>query len=137
MGALTILTIARSAFGERLKRRAGPLYERIAAELRADAFGYLVFLRLVPVFPFFLVNVSAGLFRVPVRTFVLATFIGRLPATFMYVSLGEELGRVEAAGQLLSPTTFATLTGLGCLALVPVALRHRRRWRERRAERRL
>jgi uncharacterized membrane protein YdjX (TVP38/TMEM64 family) len=80
----------------------------------------------VPFFPFFLVNMIAGLFGLPARTFVLATLIGRMPAVFLYVSLGEELGRVSGVSELLSPGIFLALTGIGCLALLPVLLAHRR-----------
>ncbi len=129
-GAAVVFTVARltagTAFGLRLRARAGPLGDTVVADLRANAFGYLLVMRLVPLFPFFLVNVLAGLAALPLRTFVLATILGRLPAAFLYVSLGEEVGRVSSFAELASGRIVATLCGLALLALVPVVVAHRR-----------
>lgn len=134
-GALVVHAIARrslgTALGARLRARAGPFYDRVAAELGRNAFSYVVSMRLVPMFPFFLVNVVAGLFRVPARTFALATLLGRVPGTFLYVSLGQEVGRIERPEDLISPTSLAALTGLGLLALGPTLVRHLRNRRPR------
>ncbi len=131
-GALVVFSLARlsagTALGARLRARAGPVYETVARDLKENAFGYLVVMRLIPVFPFFLVNVMAGLVGLPARTFALATLIGRIPAAFLYVSLGEEVGRVSSVEELASPRIVATLTGLGLMALLPVGLAH---WRRR------
>ena len=130
-GALVVYLAARrslgTALGRRLRARAGPFYDRVAAELGANAFSYIVSMRLVPMFPFFLVNVVAGLFRVPVRAFGLATLFGRIPATFVYVNLGQEAGRIEKMEDMLSPGLLLGLTGLGLLALLPALLRRLRR----------
>lgn len=129
-GALVVFYLVRlsagTGWGERLRARAGPLAARVAADVRANAFGYLLVARLVPMFPFFLVNILAGLFAVRPSTFLLATLIGRLPAAFLYVSLGEELGRVATIDELVSPGIVVALTGLGLLALLPVWLGRRR-----------
>lgn len=130
-GALVVFAVARrsarSRLGKRLRARAGPIYDTVAADLRANAFGYLLVMRLVPFFPFFLVNIVAGLFGVPARTFALATLIGRLPAAFLYVSLGEEVGRIASVSELATLRIAAILTGMGLLALLPVVIAHRRR----------
>lgn len=129
-GALVVFGVARlaagTALGSRLRLRAGAVYETIATELRRNAFGYLLVMRLVPFFPFFLVNVVAGLAGLSWRAFAAATLIGRMPAAFLYVSLGEELGRISKLSELASPRIGLTLTGLGLLALLPVLLRRRR-----------
>jgi uncharacterized membrane protein YdjX (TVP38/TMEM64 family) len=116
---------AGTPLGERLRAKAGPVYALVAADLKANAFGYLIVMRLVPFFPFFLVNVLAGIVGIPRGTFALATFIGRIPAAFLYVSLGEELGRVSAFDELANPRILLTLVGLALLAALPVALAHR------------
>ena len=125
-GALIVFLLARSAIGEPLRRRAGPLYEKISGNMRENAVGYLLFLRLVPLFPFFLVNLVAALFEIKTRTFVLTTFFGIAPATFIFVNFGREIGAVSNPRDLLSPGIIVALSGLGLLALVPVAYR---RWR--------
>ena len=72
-GATVVFLVARSACGENLVRRAGPLACKLAAGFRADAFNYLLFLRFVPAFPFFLVNLVPAIAGVKLRTFVAAT----------------------------------------------------------------
>ena len=97
IGAICIFLIARSAVGEHLVRRAGPLAERLAEGFRADAFSYLLFLRLVPLFPFWLVNLVPALCGVRLATFAAATAIGIIPATFAFAFVGAGLDSVIAA----------------------------------------
>jgi uncharacterized membrane protein YdjX (TVP38/TMEM64 family) len=152
IGATIIFRIAQSAFGEGLLRRAGPRAGKIAEEIRADAFHYLLFLRLVPAFPFFLVNLAAALVAMPLSTFVAATAIGIIPATFAFSLAGAGLDSIIAAqaasfqacvaagrsdcrihfepAQVLTPKLVAALIALGLLALVPVVVK---RWRARQA----
>lgn len=97
IGAICIFLIARSALGEYLVRRAGPRAERLAQGFRADAFNYLLFLRLVPVFPFWLVNLVPVLAGIQLSTFAAATVLGVIPATLVFAFLGSSLGNVVAA----------------------------------------
>lgn len=129
-GALMVFLIARSAFGEPLRRKAGPLYAKIANNMRENAFGYLLFMRLVPLFPFFLVNLVSALFDIKVRQFVLATFLGMAPATVIYVNFGRQIGNVTSVRSLMSPSVLIALTGLGLLVLAPVVYRQ---WARRRS----
>ena len=99
IGAICIFLIARSAMGEHLVRRAGPLAEKLAQGFRADAFSYLLFLRLVPIFPFWLVNLVPALCGVSVATFAAATALGIIPATFAFAFVGAGLDSVIAAQQ--------------------------------------
>lgn len=128
-GALIVFTLARSAIGEPLRRKAGPLYEKIAGNMRENAFGYLLFMRLVPLFPFFLVNLVAALFDMTARSFVVASIIGMAPGTVIYVNFGRQLGTVTSLQDLLSPGVLVALTGLGLLALTPAVYRQ---WAKRR-----
>jgi uncharacterized membrane protein YdjX (TVP38/TMEM64 family) len=151
IGASIIFKIAQSAFGETVLRRGGPRVAKIAEGIRADAFHYLLFLRLVPAFPFFLVNLAAALVAVPLPTFIAATMIGIIPATFAFSLAGAGLDSVIAvqaasfqgciaAGradckvhfdvmQVLTPQLVGALVALGIIALIPVVLK---RWRMRR-----
>src|SRR6478735_4432898 len=79
---------ARSAVGEYFVRRAGPLAEKLAQGFRADAFSYLLFLRLVPIFPFWVVNLVAALAGARLATFVAATVLGIIPPTFIFAFFG-------------------------------------------------
>jgi len=147
-GATVVFLVARSAFGEHLARRAGPRAERLAEGFRADAFHYLLFLRLVPVFPFFLVNLVPALAGVGIGTFIAATFIGIIPAGFAFSFAGAGLDSVIraqgvaysaclAAGRAdcrldfdvktaVTPELLTALAALGVLALVPVVVRRLR-----------
>ena len=91
-----IFLIARSALGEWLTRRAGPFAAKLAEGFRADAFSYLLFLRLVP-FPFWLVNLAPALFGVRLSTFIAASAIGIIPATVTFAVFGAGLDSIIAA----------------------------------------
>jgi uncharacterized membrane protein YdjX (TVP38/TMEM64 family) len=126
-GATLLFLAARYLFADAARRRMGPLGRKINAGFTANAFSYLLFLRLVPLFPFFLVNLAPAFTSVPLRTYVLATLIGITPATFVFVNLGQTLGRIESTRDLVSIETLAALTLLGLLALVPILVGRRGR----------
>jgi len=131
-GATAIFLVARAGLGG-LAQRTGPLVAKLEAGFRADAFNYLLVLRLVPVFPFWLVNLVPALVGVRLRTYVLATLLGIIPATFVFASLGNGLGDIveePGLGVLLRLDVFGPIVGLAILALVPVAYK---RWRGNRA----
>ena len=121
VGATLVFLAARYLFADAARRRLGAAGERLAAGFTENAFAYLLFLRLVPLFPFFLVNLAPAFTATPVRTYVLATFIGIIPGAFVYVNLGQTLGRIESLDGLVSRETLVAFVLLGVLALVPVA----------------
>ena len=84
IGATLIFLVARTALGEPLLRRAGPRADQLAQGFRDDAFSYLLFLRLVPAFPFFLVNLVPALAGVRLGPFVAATALGVIPAAVVF-----------------------------------------------------
>ncbi|MGA7545012.1 MAG: TVP38/TMEM64 family protein [Methyloceanibacter sp.] len=136
LGATLLFLVARSAVGDTLRERAGPFLARMAEGFSKNAFSYLLFLRLVPAFPFWAVNLAAALLGMRLAPFVVATGLGIIPATVVYSAFGAGLGQVFDTGgevnlkSVFSPTLIAALVGLGLLSLVPVLLR----WlRERRA----
>ncbi len=132
VGATALFIIARSSFGDVLRQRAGPFVARMAEGFRKNAFNYLLFLRLVPIFPFWAVNLAPALLGMRLVPFVLATAVGIVPGTVVYSAFGASLGTVFDAGgdvrlkDVLSPTLIAALVGLGLLALLPVILKGRR-----------
>ncbi|MBL8839777.1 MAG: TVP38/TMEM64 family protein, partial [Alphaproteobacteria bacterium] len=136
IGATVLFVIARTAFGDVLRRRAGPFVRKMEDGFRANAFWYLLSLRLIPVFPFFAVNLVPALIGIPLATFVAATLIGVIPGTFVFASFGAGLGEVfdrggeVSIGAILTPGIVAGLVGLGVLSLVPVAVKW---WRGRNA----
>ena len=89
IGASIVFLIARSALGEFLAARAGPWLSRFRQGFQDDAFSYLLFLRLVPIFPFWLVNLAPGLLGVGFATYVATTFLGIIPGTFAFALAGS------------------------------------------------
>lgn len=133
IGAVLLFLAARSAFADLLRRRAGGTLAKLEAGFRRNAFNYLIVLRLVPLFPFFVVNLAAAFLGTPFGTFVVATFIGIIPGTFIYASVGSGLGTVFDAGGtpdltlILSWPVLGPLAALAAMSLLPVAYKHRRR----------
>jgi uncharacterized membrane protein YdjX (TVP38/TMEM64 family) len=153
LGAVLVFLITKSALGEPLAARAGPWLGRLRQGFQEDAFNYLLFLRLVPVFPFWLVNLAPGLLGVGLGTYVAATVIGIVPGTFAYSIAGKGLDSLIEAQQaahqsclakvgpdaqnscpfvlepqaLLTPGLIAGFIALGLVALVPIALKRFKR----------
>jgi len=135
IGAVIVFLACRTAFGDWAANRAGATVARIEAGFARDAFSYLLALRLMPVAPFFMVNIAAGLARVRLSTFVLATLIGSAPSAFIFASLGAGLGRMFRrharldASLIANPSVALPLAALAVLSLAPPAWRL---WRARR-----
>jgi uncharacterized membrane protein YdjX (TVP38/TMEM64 family) len=130
-GATLVFLIARTSFGEVIAERTGARMQRLREGFQKEGFGYLLFLRLVPVFPFWLVNLAAALFGVPLLTYVAATAVGILPGTFVFAYFGHGLASaLDSDGTPLSAQLFIALALLGVMALVPGLLRRWRRGRE-------
>lgn len=123
LGATLVFVAARYVFAAAARRRLGTLGQRINEGFTRNAWSYLLFLRLVPAFPFFLVNLAPAFSSVPLATFVGATFVGIIPGTFVFVNLGETLSRIDSLQGLVSLPTLGAFALLGLLALVPVALK--------------
>ena len=102
-GAAIIFLIARSSFGELFRQRAGPFVARMIDGFNRDAFNYLLFLRLVPLFPFWVVNIVPGLVNMRLAPYVAATFLGIIPGTFAYAFIGAGLDSVIAAQEAANP----------------------------------
>lgn len=128
-GAIAIFLLARWVAGDVLRARAGAFMARMAEGFERNAFNYLLFLRLVPLFPFWAVNLAPALLDVRLGPFAAATVIGIIPGALAYASLGDGLGRYFAAGaavpfvKVFSPEMIAIRVGLALLALLPVAIR--------------
>ena len=120
LGATAAFLSARYLFADAVRRRMGPRLTRLAAGFHRDAFNYMLFVRLVPVFPFWLMNLVPAFTPVSVRTFFLGTALGILPGSFVFVNVGESLGRIESTGELVSVEVLGSLALLGVLALVPI-----------------
>ncbi len=131
IGATIVFLAARAGLAG-LAARGGPLASRLAAGFRRHGFNYLVVARLIPIFPFWLVNLAAGALGLPRGQYVLGTFIGIIPVTFIYASLGNGFGKLVAEGRhpdftiLFDPSVLLPILGLAALALLPIVVK---RWR--------
>jgi uncharacterized membrane protein YdjX (TVP38/TMEM64 family) len=134
IGAVFLFLIARSAFAGAMERRGGAALGKLRDELRRDGFSYLLAIRLIPVVPFWLINLAAALCGMRLSQFATATLIGIMPATFILASIGAGLGDVLARGEkpdlsvLLSWAVLGPLLALAALSLTPVLWR---KWRAR------
>lgn len=148
-GATLLFLIAKSSFGETLAAKAGPWLEKLSAGFRENALNYLLFLRLVPAFPFWLVNLAPALLGVPIATYVLGTFIGIIPGTFAFAFVGAGLDSIIDAqqavyqeclakhagaadapcafsldpGSLLTKELLIAFAALGVVAIIPVLIK--------------
>lgn len=133
LGAVGIFLVARTALGGSLRERAGPWLARLEGGFRADAFSYMLTLRLLPLFPFWLINLVPAFLGVSLKVYALATFLGIMPATFVYAGVGNGLGAVlDQGGQpdlrvIAKPEVMVPLIGLAALALLPAVYKRFRR----------
>jgi uncharacterized membrane protein YdjX (TVP38/TMEM64 family) len=113
---LTARYLLRDTVEQKFGKWLGPFQEGFAK----NAFSYLLTLRLIPLFPFFVVNLVSGLTRVNVGTYVVATAIGIIPGSFVYAYAGRQLGTINSLKEIASPNVIGAFVLLGLLALVPV-----------------
>jgi len=156
IGATIIFLVAKTSFGETLAARAGPWIGKLREGFQENALSYLLFLRLVPAFPFFVVNLAPALLGVPLRTYVIGTLLGIIPGTTAFSVLGAGLGSaVESQNAiynacvaknganaasvciytidtkaLITVELLAAFALLGVVALIPVAIK---KWSKRNA----
>jgi uncharacterized membrane protein YdjX (TVP38/TMEM64 family) len=132
IGATIIFIAARTAFADLLRAKAGGAIARMEEGFRRDALSYLLVLRLVPLFPFFLVNLVPAFLGVSLGTYVIATFFGIMPGALVYASVGNGLGAVfdrggePNLGIIFTVPILLPILGIAALSLVPVIYR---RWR--------
>ena len=126
VGSIAVFLAARTAFHDLFQARAGAALARLEEGFRRDSFNYLLFLRLVPVFPFWLVNIVPALLGMKLGPYTLATVIGIIPGAIVYSSVGASLGMVIDRGEvpdlgiIFEWRILLPLLGLALLALVPV-----------------
>jgi len=119
IGATLSFLITRYLLRETVLNRLGSKLEIINKELEERGINYLLFLRLVPAFPFFLINLAAGLTRLPLRTFVLGTFFGIIPGGFVFVNAGASLASINRLSDIASTRVLGSFALLGLFALIP------------------
>ncbi len=128
-GATLIFLAARTALKEILKKKAGPFLQKMEKGFQENAVSYLLFLRFVPLFPFWLVNIAPAFFEVSLITFVWTTLVGIFPGSLVFTLAGEGLEKILENNETFSISTIfntqikIALVLLGITALVPIILK--------------
>jgi len=127
IGACIIFWVARNAIGGNLAERMGPYMKKFEEGLNKNEMSYLFILRLVPIFPFFVVNVVPALFNVKFRNYAISTLLGIIPGSLVYASIGdgasaifEQGGDLKLSGVMTEPRVLFPIIGLAVLALIPI-----------------
>jgi uncharacterized membrane protein YdjX (TVP38/TMEM64 family) len=128
IGATIIFLAGRSAAGDIIARKGGEKMARLEAGFAKNSLSYLFILRLVPLFPFWLVNLAASAFRVPLKNYVIATFFGIMPGTFVYSSVGAGFSSITESADVGFDTLgraeiLLPIAGLVALSLLPVFIK--------------
>ncbi len=119
-GATIAFLAARYLLRDWVEQKFGHKLGSIQEGFAKNAFSYLLTLRLIPLFPFFLVNLVSGLTRVSLGTYMAATALGIIPGSFVYAYAGRQLGTINSLKEIASPNVLLAFTLLGLLALVPL-----------------
>lgn len=129
LGACGIFVATKTALGDSLRKKAGARVKQFEDGFAQNAVSYLLIVRLIPIFPFFIVNIAAALVGASFSIFAITTAIGIVPATFIYAGLGNSISVILAQGGtpnlgiIFNPEVFLPLTALGLLSLTPLLVR--------------
>jgi len=130
IGAVLAFLASRTLLRDWVVRRFGGRMEGIDRGLRENGLSYLLFLRLVPAFPFFLVNLACGVTGLPLRTYALGTLFGIIPGSLVFVNAGASLAAIERVSQIATPRVLGSFALLGLLALLPTIVKAVKKYRE-------
>lgn len=133
IGATILFWAVQTSIGRWFLQYDSFMINRLQQNIRKNGFNYLLAARLVPVFPFWAVNIAAGLIGIPPRTFIFATFLGVIPGSFIYVMLGNSAHTLFESHTapnmtiIFTPTIFLPLLGLAMLALLPIFFKNQKK----------
>lgn len=136
IGATLIFLAARTALGDILRKKAGPFLKKMEGGFQKNAASYLLFLRFIPLFPFWLVNIAPALFNVSIGTYIWTTFVGILPGSYIYTQAGRGLGAIFESGETFSINTIfnnqmkLALVLLALFSLIPILVKRIRHDRQ-------
>lgn len=126
LGATSAFLITRYLFGQAMQRRYGPKLAEFNEKLTRQSIRYMLFVRLVPIFPFFLVNTLAGLTLIPLRTFMWTTAVGIIPNLLVYSCIGRQLTTLNSFKDIFTPEIILAFAILTLLSILPLVA-HRRK----------
>ena len=120
LGALIAFYVARYILKNWVEKRFGERLNPIQEGLRENDIHYMLVLRMIPLAPFFLVNIAMGTSRISWKVFVVGTFLGKLPAIWIYANAGSNLANLRSLSDINTPRVIGALTLIALLALIPV-----------------
>mgnify|MGYP001171685445 CR=1 FL=1 len=126
IGATALFLVAKTTIGDALKAKMGPWLQKMEQGFQENAFSYLLAMRLIPIFPFFVVNLVPAFLGVRLKTYFFATLFGIIPGSVVYIQVGAGLGSIFDSGEefsaagILTPDVVLALVGLGILSLLPI-----------------
>ena len=126
IGATALFLVAKTTIGDALKARMGPWLQKMERGFQENAFNYLLAMRLIPLFPFFVVNLVPAFLGVRLKTYFFATLIGIIPGSMVFIQVGAGLGSIFDSGEafsvagILTPDVVLALVGLAILSLLPI-----------------
>jgi uncharacterized membrane protein YdjX (TVP38/TMEM64 family) len=132
IGAILAFLAARYLIGDWIQKRYEERFSSFNKEVTENGYNYLLTLRFIPLFPFFLVNIFAGITRVPITTYAWTTMVGIAPGSFVYIYTGRQLGNIDKPGDIISWQILLAFVLLGGLVLIPVLLK--KLWKKKDSE---
>jgi uncharacterized membrane protein YdjX (TVP38/TMEM64 family) len=127
LGAVISFLVTRYLLGSYLQSKYATQLQQFNKELNENGIYYLLTIRFIPLFPFFLINLLCGLTVTSLKLFALTTFIGIIPGGFVYAFAGEQLSKLNSLQDLLSWKLIAALMMLGCISLAPTIIKKLKR----------
>ncbi len=119
LGATLAFLVARVLLRDWVEKKFGDKLQSFNEGVSNNAVNFVLFLRLVPIFPFFLVNLVFGLTQIPLRIYFFGTMFGILPGSFVYANAGSNLATINSLSDVVSPNVLTALALLGIFALIP------------------
>ena len=123
IGAIMAFLVAQYLIGDWLQKRYAEKLASFNKEIAENGYNYLLTLRLIPIFPFFLVNIFAGITKIPIVTYTWTTMVGIVPASFVFIYAGRQLGSIDTMGDILSWQIMLVFVLFGLLGLIPVFIK--------------
>ena len=128
-GAIGVFIFARYLLGEKLQEKYKDKLAKFNNEIEINGYSYLLTLRFIPLFPFWMINLFAGLTKIPLRTYAWTTAVGILPGSLVYTYTGNQLNTINSVKDIFSWNILLAFVLLGLLALIPTILNRCANWR--------
>ena len=126
-GAVLVFLFARYLLGDKLQEKYGAKLNKFNREVETNGYSYLLMLRFIPIFPFWMINLFAGLTKVKLRTYFWTTAVGIFPGSIVYTYTGQQLNTIDSLKDIFSVNILIAFVLLGFLASVPTIVNHIKR----------